>query len=91
MAVYDRCILCDYSEAGGSTYMNVPPRQNGKVRQHSVRGHLPVFYCESCWPTQTLEFSVPADGSEIPTLDPLDELDDDLSIDAPALPVREEF
>lgn len=32
MARFDRCSICDYTEADGSSLSGVPPGANGKVR-----------------------------------------------------------
>jgi hypothetical protein len=46
MAKYDRCEICDYTEADGSPLLGVNPREQGKVRQTGVGEYL-CDYCVS--------------------------------------------
>lgn len=43
MAVHDRCVICDYSEATGSHMMSLRPGANGKVRRYGDD-----LLCDSC-------------------------------------------
>jgi hypothetical protein len=43
MAKHDRCVICDYSEAEGSSIGGVGPGHNGRVRRHG-----PNEYCDVC-------------------------------------------
>lgn len=43
MARHDRCIVCDYSEASGSSIANTPPGSQGKVRRFGDE-----FLCSVC-------------------------------------------
>jgi hypothetical protein len=43
MARFDRCSICDYSEAHGSSIAGLPPGHNGKVRRHGDD-----LLCDTC-------------------------------------------
>ncbi len=43
MGKTDRCVLCDYTEAGGSPSIQVKPNEHGRVRKN--RGE---HFCERC-------------------------------------------
>lgn len=45
MGKYDRCVICDYTEAEGSSYANVLAGENGRVRLHP---HTLEYYCSAC-------------------------------------------
>lgn len=43
MARFDRCRICDYTQAHGSQLLSIPPNGNGKVRRYGED-----MLCDTC-------------------------------------------
>lgn len=61
MARFDRCRICDYSEATGSSIAGLVPRENGKVRRYEED-----LLCDVCANTidQTLFIARPPEETD---------------------------
>ena len=62
MARFDRCIICDYSEASGSSIMGLNPGANGKVRRHD--DDLRCDRCQSEITQAAFDMKPPAEVDE---------------------------
>lgn len=64
MARFDRCAICDYTEATGSAILGISPGKNGKVRLARERGDMRCEACQSEIKKAAIDLRPPAEVDE---------------------------